>query len=191
MRHTFKLFTSLIFVISCNRQDPATLSSSKDLIDSLKTELNYRDSLLSEMIHEKSVLVEGVKSVTHLSAGELYEPIVTRSITDYNLNEILGYIDTIYKYYSRIHDVNVAIYSCGNGPSDPDKDYCNGSYNLYISTVQADLPPTIFLHETGPFVDLEIDSIDAQNSNIIISHDLKGSRKTEKFDIKLGKIKIK
>ena len=114
-----------------------------------------------------------------------------RSITDYNLNEILGYTDTIYKYYSRTHDVNVAIYSCGNGPCDPDKDYCNGSYNLYISTVQADLPPTMFLHETGPFVDLEIDSIDAQNSIIIISHDLNGSRKAEKLDIKLGKVKVK
>jgi hypothetical protein len=193
MKKQLVFIISLLVLISCNNDSDDTNKSilTQNITDSLKNVIVDQSAVIEGLLAEKVSIqssIEDIKSDSNPS--KLYGEITPTKITDYIITEVLNQVDTSFNYYSRPKDISVTIHRCGNGPSDPNKDYCNGSYNLYIATAQTDLPPTYFLHEVGPFVSLKIDSVNIDSSLLYITHDNNGNVKSEIIEITLNDIKI-
>ncbi len=182
-----------LIVTSCNSDsnDTKNYILTHNLTDSLTKVIDEQSTVINELLAEKVSLQSSFEeNKSESNPNELYGVITPIKIADYTITELLNQVDTSFNYYSRPKDISVTIFRCSNGPSDPNKDYCNGSYNLYIATAQTDLPPTYFLHEVGPFVDLEIDSVNIDSSLLHITHDNNGNVKSEIIEITLNDIKI-
>ncbi len=193
MKKQLIFLISALVLISCNNDSNDTKNSilTQNITDSLINIIDDQSRVIEELLDEKVSLQSSIENIkSESNPNELYGEITPIKITDYTITELLNQVDTIFNYYSRPKDISVTIHRCGNGPSDPNKDYCNGSYNLYIATAQTDLPPTYFLHEVGPFVDLKIDSVNINSSLLYITHDNNGNVKSEIVEITLNEIKI-
>lgn len=190
MKKLLLIFITALVLISCGNDSNKSIATH-NIADSLATVINEQSKVIEELLAEKVSMQTSIEVVkSDANPNKLYEKITPIKITDYTITEVLNLVDTSFNYYSRSKDVSVTIHRCGNGPSDPNKDYCNVSYNLYIATAQTDLPPTYFLYEVGPFVSLKIDSVNIDSSILYITHDNNGSVKSEIIEITLNNIKI-
>jgi hypothetical protein len=69
------------------------------------------------------------------------------------LAEVLNLAELLSKKSNDSFDCKV--FSCHNGPSDPELEYCNESINYYISNGKYDLPYEFKLFKIGPFYTVE------------------------------------
>lgn len=185
---------TILFFISCSNNTNTSIESESHLQseDSLKSIIQENETIIAELLEEKTSLLSSLqKDNSKSNKSELYGEIIPSKISNYDMIEVMNLVDTSFSFYCKPKDITVSIYRCGNGPSDPNKDYCNGSFNLYIATAQHEFPPTYNLYEVGPFVDLKIDSINSNLSRIFISYDdKKGKVKSKIIEVSLNKIKI-
>ncbi len=187
------LFTPiLLFLISCNNENVPLAKPNSKSLDSLNSIIQNRDSIITNLLDQKTELLSSMQDKKEINnPNKLYGKITPVKLNDYKYLEILNSIDTSLNYWNDNSEIEVSLFVCGNGPSDPEKDYCNGSYNLYVATSQTDLPPEYNLFEIGPFADLIIDKVDKLTSTVYFHHDIRGKRKNEKLSITLNKVLIK
>jgi hypothetical protein len=67
--------------------------------------------------------------------------------------EVLNLAELLDKKSNNTFDCKV--FTCHNGPSDPELEYCNESINYYISNGKYDLPNEFKLFKVGPFYTVE------------------------------------
>lgn len=193
---SIQVIVSLMLIVimnSCISDEGGSVDNQiqRAKIDSLNAVLHEQALVIERLLQDKANLISSVDSVkSETTSNELYGDIVPIQLEEYTYVEILNLIDTSFSFWSKPSDIQVSIYQCGNGPSDPNKDYCNGSYNLYVGTLQPDLPPTTNLFEVGPFVDLKIDSVNEQTSLLYFHHDNNGVNKKEVLHVTLDKVSL-
>lgn len=82
------------------------------------------------------------------------------------------------------------VFSCHNGPSDPELEYCNESVNYYISNGKYELPYEFKLFKIGPFYDIEKATLTAGKNDsylLTIHHKYDKEKWTTQYQIDFDK----
>ena len=181
--------TLILFLISCNNKKVEQNKTDSNSLDSLQNIIENRDSIVNVLLDQKTQLISTIQNDIEINnPNQLYKPIIPIKLKDYKYIKLFNSLDTSLNFLNM--DISVRLYVSGNGPSDPEKDYCNGSSFLYIATSQVDFPPEENLFEIGPYDELKIVKVDKENSVLYFHHEIRGKRKNEKISIYLDKVVI-
>lgn len=176
-----------VFIVSCSEKPVTKQVTNECKIDSLVIRNTEKDSVIDLLITQLNDL-RTLRYSDGKSENVLYGVVKPVPVNDFTFAKLINSFDTTIshwngEYYTRI------VKAC-NGQADLSLEYCNCSDNIYVSTGSPDIPEEYYLFKIGPYMEVVIDSLDREKSELIFHHKIKDKIKSERLKINLTNVKL-